>query len=119
MIVPGKSGSDFNALQGRLSAENKAPLLYVLFDVPYLEGRSLRDVPLIERKALLATLLKKRKHRLLSYSEHHVGFDDPTGLGTRIPHGVHLTAGGLVMLPPGPSTTSLSSDRKPISPAST
>jgi bifunctional non-homologous end joining protein LigD len=73
MIVRGKSGSDFNALQGRLSAENKAPLLYVLFDVPYLEGRSLRDVPLIERKALLATLLKKRKHPLLAYSEHHVG----------------------------------------------
>jgi bifunctional non-homologous end joining protein LigD len=73
MIVPGKSGSDFNALQSWLSAENKAPLLYVLFDVPYLEGRSLRDVPLIERKALLATLLKKRKHPLLAYSEHHIG----------------------------------------------
>jgi bifunctional non-homologous end joining protein LigD len=73
MIVPNKGGSDFNALQGRLSAENKAPLLYVLFDVPYLEGRSLRDVPLIERKALLATLLKKRKHPLVAYSEHHIG----------------------------------------------
>jgi bifunctional non-homologous end joining protein LigD len=72
MIVPDKSGSDFNALQGRLSAENKAPLLYVLFDVPYLD-RSLRDAPLIERKALLATLLKKRKHPLLAYSEHHIG----------------------------------------------
>jgi bifunctional non-homologous end joining protein LigD len=74
MIVPGKSGaSDFNALQSRLSAETKAKLRYVLFDVPYLEGRSLRDVPLVDRKAALAALLKKRKHPLLAYSEHHVG----------------------------------------------
>jgi ATP-dependent DNA ligase len=28
MIVPDKGGSDFDALQSRLSAENKAPLYY-------------------------------------------------------------------------------------------
>jgi ATP-dependent DNA ligase len=44
MIVPSEnSGSDFNALKSRLSAENKVPIVYVLFDVPYLEGKSLRD----------------------------------------------------------------------------
>lgn len=69
MIVLARADPTSTALQGRLSAENKAPLLYVLFDVPCLEGRSLRDAPLIERKALLATLLKKRKHPLLAYSE--------------------------------------------------
>jgi len=36
MIVPTATGSDFNALQGRLGAENKAPLRYMLFDAPYL-----------------------------------------------------------------------------------
>lgn len=74
MIVPSAgSGSDFNALQGRLSAENKIPIAYVLFDVPYLEGKSLRDLPLIERKAILADLLKKSRSKTLVYSEHQIG----------------------------------------------
>lgn len=41
MIVPTDTGSDFNALQGRLSAENKAPLRYMLFDAPQLNGEDL------------------------------------------------------------------------------
>jgi bifunctional non-homologous end joining protein LigD len=50
MIVPTETGSDFNALQGRLSAENKAPLRYMLFDAPQLQGEDLHALPLIERK---------------------------------------------------------------------
>jgi bifunctional non-homologous end joining protein LigD len=73
MIVPTASGSDFNALQGRLGAENKAPLRYVLFDVPYLQGKSLAEMPLIERKAQLAALLRKSRNKLLAYSAHRVG----------------------------------------------
>jgi bifunctional non-homologous end joining protein LigD len=74
MIVPSEnSGSHFNALQGRLSAENKAPIVYVLFDVPYLEGKSLRDLPLIERKEILAALLKNSRTKTLVYSEHQIG----------------------------------------------
>ena len=73
MIVPSESGSDFNALQARLSAENKAPLLYMLFDVPALGGKNLRDRPLIERKAALEDLLRQRPHPLLGYSAHQIG----------------------------------------------
>ena len=74
MIVPtSKEGSDFNALQSRLSAENKAPLRYMLFDLPYLDGKSLRALALIERKARLEKLLKKNRSKLLAYSPHQVG----------------------------------------------
>ena len=61
MIVPTETGSDFNALQGRLGAENKAPLRYMLFDAPYLDGEDLHALPLIERKARLEKLLKKSR----------------------------------------------------------
>jgi bifunctional non-homologous end joining protein LigD len=75
MIVPSDAGSDFNALQGRLSAENKAALRYVLFDLPSLNGRSLRQEKLIDRKTTLSELLKRQKLSIsaLAYSEHQVG----------------------------------------------
>lgn len=76
MIVPTKAGSDFNALQGRLSAENRAPVRYMLFDMPYLDGESLSKMPLIERKARLATVLKRNRSKLLAYSAHQVGHGD-------------------------------------------
>jgi bifunctional non-homologous end joining protein LigD len=73
MIVPGKTGSDFNALQGRLSAENRAPVVLELFDMPYLDGRSLRNEPLIERKRALEDVLKRHPNPVLRYSEHRIG----------------------------------------------
>ncbi|HEV7490268.1 MAG TPA: non-homologous end-joining DNA ligase [Rhodanobacteraceae bacterium] len=73
MVVLRAGVSNFNALQGRLSAENAEPAIYVLFDMPYLNGANLRDAPLIERKAKLAALLKRRKNPLLAYSAHQVG----------------------------------------------
>ena len=73
MIVPTENGSDFNALQGRLGAENKAPLRYVLFDLPRLGREDLRAMPLIERKARLEALVAKSRSRLLAYSAHQVG----------------------------------------------
>ena len=75
MIVPTtkEDGSDFNALQSRLSAEKKAPLRYMLFDLPYLDGQSLRALPLIERKARLEKVLRKSRSKLLAYSAHQIG----------------------------------------------
>jgi bifunctional non-homologous end joining protein LigD len=73
MIVPTETGSDFNALQGRLSAENKAPLRYMLFDAPQLQGEDLHALPVIERKATLEGVLKKNRSPLLAYSVHQVG----------------------------------------------
>jgi bifunctional non-homologous end joining protein LigD len=73
MIALRDGQADFNALQGRLSAEEKAPLAYMLFDLPYLDGRSLRELPLLERKTRLEALLRAHPHALLRYSAHQLG----------------------------------------------
>lgn len=64
--------SDFNGLQQTLSGEAQLPLVYMLFDLPYLEGSDLSRVPLLERKELLRKLLAHApKH--LALSTHAVG----------------------------------------------
>ena len=73
MIVLRDGRDSFNALQSRLSAQTKEPAVYMLFDMPHLNGKSLRNVPLIDRKAALAELLREHPHPLLRYSEHQVG----------------------------------------------
>ncbi|MGE7137821.1 DNA ligase D [Luteibacter sp. NPDC031894] len=67
--------SDFNALQRTLSGEMQAPLVYMLFDIPYLQGYDLSRTSLVERKALLERLLAHAPPHL-SYSSHNVGHGD-------------------------------------------
>jgi bifunctional non-homologous end joining protein LigD len=65
--------SRFQALQAFDAAGTVGTLVYVAFDLLFLEGRDLRARPLLERKARLARLLEGRRGRL-RYSEH---FDQP------------------------------------------
>lgn len=67
--------SDFNALQRTLSGEAQAPLAYMLFDLPYLQGHDLSRVPLIARKALLERMLAHAPAHL-HVSSHTVGHGD-------------------------------------------
>jgi bifunctional non-homologous end joining protein LigD len=76
MIVLRDGRDDFNALQGRLSSENSDPAMLILFDMPHLNGYSLRNLPLIERKKLLETLLEEHDHPLLRFSAHQIGNGD-------------------------------------------
>jgi bifunctional non-homologous end joining protein LigD len=62
--------SRFQLLQNALN--KKAKLLYVVFDVLFVEGKDIRDRPLLERKETLRTLLPRQP--LLRYSEHVVEF---------------------------------------------
>jgi bifunctional non-homologous end joining protein LigD len=73
LIVLTDGDSDFNRLQARLSGESRDALLYMLFDLPHMNGESLRELPLLERKTRLAALLKKRGGKSLRYSEHTIG----------------------------------------------
>lgn len=72
MIVPRGLGADFNALQGSLSSRTEDAIIYMLFDMPHLNGMSLRKVRLVERKNLLEGLIKDHGHPLLRYSEHQI-----------------------------------------------
>ena len=64
--------ADFNALQKTLSGEASAPLAYMLFDLPFLQGYDLSGTPLHARKAILQALLEDAPAHL-SYSSHVVG----------------------------------------------
>jgi len=74
-VVEDENGvSSFSALQDALS-ERRAAANAVLFafDLLYLDGYSLRDVTLDNRKDALATLLSAIRHPSLRYSEHVIG----------------------------------------------
>jgi bifunctional non-homologous end joining protein LigD len=58
--------SHFQLLQNALRAE--ATLRYCIFDVMFLNGQDLRDLPLLERKEKLRRLVPR--HPLLSFSTH-------------------------------------------------
>jgi bifunctional non-homologous end joining protein LigD len=76
VIVEGKGGlPSFSALQDALSIGGKGQYVFYAFDLLYLDGRDLRELPLIERKAALAKLIPAPD--VVRYSEH---FDDGAGL---------------------------------------
>jgi bifunctional non-homologous end joining protein LigD len=69
--------SSFQALQQSAELAAGRTIVYVAFDLLFLDGRDLRGEPLLERKKELARILKGRsrtRDRRLRYSEH---FDAP------------------------------------------
>jgi bifunctional non-homologous end joining protein LigD len=64
--------SRFEKLQEALSRGRSEHLVYFIFDVLHLDGRDLRSVPQIERKALLARFLGSARPPI-RYSEHVEG----------------------------------------------
>jgi bifunctional non-homologous end joining protein LigD len=69
-VVYGTNGlPDFQAMRRATGARNSAALRYHGFDLLYLDGRDLRRVPYIERKALLETFLQGAPQELI-YVEH-------------------------------------------------
>ncbi|MBH8611798.1 DNA ligase D [Pseudomonas mohnii] len=74
MVVVDEEGvPDFQALQNAFEAGRSDHIVYYLFDLPYLNGVDLREVPVEERRAALATVLKATDHPLLRFSD---GFDE-------------------------------------------
>ncbi|HJV60596.1 MAG TPA: DNA ligase D [Albitalea sp.] len=60
---------DFNALQNAFDASRTEQIVYYLFDVPYLDGHDLRQVPLHARRTLLASLLQGHAGERVRFSE--------------------------------------------------
>jgi len=70
MVVVDEEGvPDFQALQNAFEAGCSGNVLYYLFDLPYLNGVDLREVPVEERRAALATVLKASDDPLLRFSD--------------------------------------------------
>jgi bifunctional non-homologous end joining protein LigD len=60
IVVPGKRGdTSFQVLQNAFDSAQTGDIVFYLFDVPFYDGHDLTRVPLIERRALLESLLSK------------------------------------------------------------
>lgn len=69
VVLDAEGRSDFQLLQNSLNNKKRASLIYFLFDLLYFEGHDLRELPLIERKAILKNILNVAIPQL-HYSDH-------------------------------------------------
>jgi bifunctional non-homologous end joining protein LigD len=58
-VLDSQGRSSFSALQRALSGDSKSPVLYAIFDAPFLERKDLRSQPLSERRDALEKALGK------------------------------------------------------------
>jgi bifunctional non-homologous end joining protein LigD len=74
VVVLSENGTtNFADLQASFQEGARNPLTYFCFDLLHVNGHSTRDLPLLERKALLTTLLAGADTDTLLVSEHLVG----------------------------------------------
>lgn len=60
---------DFQLLQNAFDAGKSHGIIYYLFDLPYLNGGDLREVPVERRRSALGQLLEGNQNPLLRFSE--------------------------------------------------
>ncbi|MES2260228.1 MAG: DNA ligase D [Pseudomonadota bacterium] len=63
-----KGRPDFGLLQQAFDSEKTNRIVYFLFDAPYLDGRDVREVPLQQRRELLATVLQDKTSSMVRFS---------------------------------------------------
>ncbi len=80
IIAEKKGVSDFELLQGRMNLqalenikikEQEVPIVYCIFDLMYVDGYDIRNLPLHARKTILKKLLNY--NTMLTYTEHKIG----------------------------------------------
>lgn len=65
--------SDFQKLQNSLKAKDSSRLIYYAFDLLFLNGEDCRELPLIDRKHLLAKVIKSLDNPIIRYCDHIEG----------------------------------------------
>ncbi|HZZ70689.1 MAG TPA: DNA ligase D, partial [Pirellulales bacterium] len=65
--------SNFQALQNAFREKRSEHLIYYVFDVLYLRGYRLLDLPLIERKKILRAILSDSEESKIRFAEHLEG----------------------------------------------
>jgi bifunctional non-homologous end joining protein LigD len=69
IIMPGERvPADFQALQGAFDSARTADIVYYLFDIPFCAGYDLRDVPLVERRAVLQRVVERKPNDKVRFS---------------------------------------------------
>lgn len=70
IIMPGDDvPADFQALQGAFDSRRTDRIVYYLFDLPFCAGQDLRDVALVERRAVLQRIVQRKPHPNVRFSE--------------------------------------------------
>lgn len=69
VVLDAKGRSHFQLMQN-YQRTKQGSLYYYVFDILYLNGRDLRELPLIERKKILETLLANSSLSLVRFSDH-------------------------------------------------
>ncbi|MBA2962601.1 MULTISPECIES: DNA ligase D [Ramlibacter] len=69
IIMPGQeTPADFQALQGAFDSAHTEHIVYYLFDLPFCAGQDLRQVPLVERRAVLQRIVERKPHPNVRFS---------------------------------------------------
>jgi bifunctional non-homologous end joining protein LigD len=69
IIMPGERvPADFQALQGAFDSSRTAAIVYYLFDLPFCAGQDLREVPLVERRAVLQRIVERQPQDQVRFS---------------------------------------------------
>jgi len=69
IIMPGdRVPADFQALQGAFETTRTGDIAYYLFDVPFCAGYDLREVPLLERRAVLQRIVARKPQDKVRFS---------------------------------------------------
>jgi bifunctional non-homologous end joining protein LigD len=69
IIMPGADvPADFQALQGAFDSARTDQIVYYLFDLPYCADHDLREVPLVERRAVLQRIVERKPHPNVRFS---------------------------------------------------
>ncbi len=72
VVLAADGTTNFADLQAAFQENARNPLTYFCFDMLHLNGRNPRDLPLLERKQLLAEALQSAGSDILQVSEHIV-----------------------------------------------
>ncbi|HMC15021.1 MAG TPA: non-homologous end-joining DNA ligase, partial [Albitalea sp.] len=92
IVVPGSGGApDFNALQNAFDSARTEAIRYYLFDIPYFDGHDLREVPLVQRRAVLRALLEDAASERIRFSE-----DFQAKAGDILQHACRLRLEGVI-----------------------
>lgn len=74
VVLKADGTTHFQELQNAISMGREPDLTYMVFDLPYLDGYDLSELPLIERKRLLEDLLRRSAlSDRVRYSDHIAG----------------------------------------------
>ncbi|MBD8625021.1 DNA ligase D [Pseudomonas sp. CFBP 13727] len=70
VVVTNEQGvPDFQALQNAFEEQHSGDIVFYLFDMPYLNGMDLREVPVEQRRSALAKVLEANEDDALKFSD--------------------------------------------------